>query len=96
MQEVLNNTTLSVIFSSIFYSSFHWTWDAEGIKFGLLTLFGGTVWSILFLASPNVFLLGFSHAILASLFYFMIQEGNTLEKRISFGKKRNIFMKIFN
>ena len=78
-----------------FYSSFHWSWDAKGIKFGLLTLFGGIVWSILFLTSPNIILLGISHAILASLYYFIVYEGNILRNRIIFKKKKNIFYRMF-
>jgi len=95
LQAVLKNPALVVIFSSVFYSSFHWGWDAKGIKFGFLTLFGGVVWSILFLTSPNVLLLGASHAVLASLYYFMVYEHNILEERLVFWHKKNLWQRIF-
>ncbi|MEW6610492.1 MAG: hypothetical protein AB1352_02615 [Patescibacteria group bacterium] len=95
LQVLLKNPTLAVIFSSVFYSSFHWGWDAKGIRFGFLTLFGGVVWSILFLTSPNVFLLGASHAVLASLYYFMVYERNILEERLIFWHKKNFWQRVF-
>jgi len=95
LHELIDNPALVVIFSSVFYSSFHWGWDAKGIKFGFLTLFGGVVWSILFLTSPNVLLLGVSHAVLASLYYFIVYEHNIFEKRLVFWQKKNLWQRVF-
>lgn len=87
LNELLADRSLVVIFSSIFYSSFHWGWDAKGIKFGILTLFGGVVMTLLFLESPNIILLGIAHAVMASLYYFLVYEGDILEKRLSLHRK---------
>ena len=96
LKELLNNTVLTVIFSGVFYSAFHWDWRAEELTFGFLTLLAGVVWAILFLSSPNIILLGISHAILASLYYFIVHKDNVLKRRkASFNKKKNAFTKTF-
>ncbi|MFA4873594.1 MAG: CPBP family glutamic-type intramembrane protease [Patescibacteria group bacterium] len=95
LNELFDNQTLVVIFSSVYYSSFHWGWDAKGIKFGFLTLLSGMVWSILFLTSPNILLLGASHAVLASLYYFIVYEHNILEERLVFWRKKNFLQRMF-
>lgn len=96
LNSLLGDRTLTIIFSSVFYSSFHWGWDAKGIKFGLLTLFAGAVWSLLFLSSPNVIPLGLSHAVLASIYYFMVREDNVLERRLSLKEGRGFLKLIFH
>ncbi|MDP1710433.1 MAG: hypothetical protein Q8L46_00610 [candidate division WWE3 bacterium] len=83
LQELLENKLLVVILSGAFFSSFHWGWNREGIGFGLLTLFLGFAFSTLFLQSPNVILLGVTHGILATLYYFVVSEENILDKRLS-------------
>ncbi len=91
LNDLLNNTVLVVIFSAIFFSSFHWNWRAKELRFGFLTLLAGVVWAILFLSSPNVFLLGASHAILASLYYFITNKDDVLKKQKTvFNKKKKI------
>ena len=84
LRYLVDDVSLVIIFSSVFYSSFHWNWDAKGIRFGLITLMSGVVWSVLYLKSPNIFLLGLSHGILASLYYFIVYEDNILRKKLSF------------
>lgn len=96
LSKVVDNKSLVVIFSSIFYSSFHWGWGPEGIRFGLLTLFAGVVWAILFLTSPNIYLLGFSHALLASIYYFMVRGDDILNVRLSLRKGRGISKLIYH
>jgi len=89
LNELLDNTVLAVIFSGVFYSAFHWDWKLKGFTFGFLTLLAGVVWAILFLNSPNIILLGASHAILGSLYYFVAYKGDILEERADFVKKRD-------
>ncbi len=89
LRELLDNTVLAVIFSSVFYSAFHWDWKLKGFTFGFFTLLAGVVWAILFLSSPNIILLGASHAALGSLYYFIVYKGNVLEEQVNFVKKRD-------
>jgi len=86
--ELLGSTALVVIFSGIFYSAFHWDWELKGFTFGFLTLIAGSVWAMLFLTNPNIFLLGISHAILGSLYYFIVYKGNILEEQADLVKKK--------
>jgi len=90
INKLVDEKILVILFSSVFFSSFHWGWDSKGIKFGLMTLFGGIVMSTLFLTSPNIYVLGITHGILASFYYFIVYEGNILEKRIHPNVKRSI------
>ena len=92
---LLEDRTLTIIFSSVFYSSFHWGWDVKGIKFGLLTLFAGAVWSLLFLSGSNVIMLGLSHAVLASIYYFVVYEDNVLEERLFLKESKGLLKLIF-
>jgi len=90
INKLVDEKILVILFSSVFFSSFHWGWDSKGIKFGLMTIFGGVVMSTLFLINPNIYILGIAHGILASFYYFIIYEGNILEKRIHPNVKRSI------
>ncbi len=94
LKELLNNNVLVVIFSGVFYSAFHWDWRAKELTFGFLTLFAGVVWAILFLSSPNIILLGVSHAILASLYYFIVHKDNVLKERADSIRKKDIVTKL--
>lgn len=96
LSRLLNDKSLVVIFSAVFYSSFHWGWDSGGIKFGILTLFGGIVWTLLFLTSPNIFLLGASHAVLAGIYYFIVRGENILERRLSIKEGKGLLKFIFH
>ena len=69
-----------VVISGIFFASFHW---GRGLRFGLMALVAGSVMAYLFLAGPNVILLGVSHAILASVYYYFVDERDTLDNRLS-------------
>lgn len=90
LKELLNSTVLAIIFSGVFYSAFHWDWELKGFTFGFFTLLAGVVWAILFLNSPNIFLLGVSHAILGSLYYFVVYKGNILEEQANFVERKKI------
>jgi len=79
---LLGNKALSVVLSGIFFAAFHWKAGIKGIKFGVMALVGGVVLSYLFLSSPNIILLGISHALLASAYYFWINDENNLERRL--------------
>lgn len=94
LSRILDSQSLVIIFSSVFYSSFHWGWGSKGLMFGLQTLFVGIVWSTLFLTSPNIFILGATHAVLASTYYFIVREENILEKRFNL-RKRGILKLLF-
>lgn len=80
LNKLIQEKILVILFSAVFFSSFHWGWDSKGIKFGILTLFGGVTMATLYLISPNVYLLGIVHGILASLYYFVVYEGNIARK----------------
>ena len=86
LNRVLEDKTLVIIFSSVFFSTFHWSWSPYGIKFGMLTLLAGVVNSLLYLSGTSIIILGFGHALIASLYYFIIYENNILEKRLSLKK----------
>ena len=90
INKLVDEKILVILFSAVFFSSFHWGWDSKGIKFGLMTIFGGVVMSTLFLINPNIYILGIAHGILASFYYFIVYEGNILEKRIHPNVKRSI------
>lgn len=90
ISKLIDEKILVILFSSVFFSSFHWGWDSKGIKFGLMTLFGGIVMSTLYLMSPNIYVLGIVHGILASFYYFIVYERNILEKRIHPNVKQSI------
>ena len=96
INKLVDEKILVILFSAVFFSSFHWGWDSKGIKFGLMTLFGGVVMSTLFLVSPNIYVLGIAHGILASFYYFIVYEGNILEKRIHPNVKRSILGIIYH
>lgn len=90
VSKLVDEELLVILFSSVFFSSFHWGWDFKGIRFGLMTLFGGVVMATLYLNSPNIYVLGIVHGILASFYYFIVYENNILEKRIHPNVKRSI------
>lgn len=94
LKELLDSTVITIIFSAIFYSAFHWDLELKGFTFGFLTLVAGVVWAALFLNSPNIILLGASHAILASLYYFVVHKGNVVEERLDSIKKNNVVTKL--
>jgi membrane protease YdiL (CAAX protease family) len=77
---ILGSRLPVVVISGIFFASFHW---GRGVRFGLMTLVAGSVMAYLFLTSPNVILLGVSHAILASVYYYFVDERDTLDNRLS-------------
>ncbi len=82
---ILGSKLPVVVISGIFFASFHW---GKGVRFGLMTLVAGSVMAYLFLASPNVILLGVSHAILASVYYYFVNESDTLDNRFSLKNAR--------
>lgn len=96
LSKLIGNKSLVVVFSSIIYASFHWGWGIKKITFGFLTLIAGIVWSILFLSSPNIYLLGLSHAVLASLYYFRVRADNILESRLSIKQASGILRHIYH
>lgn len=83
LNRLLGDKAYVVIFSTLFYSSFHWGWETRQIRLGFLTLFAGAVWTMIYLQSPNIYLLAASHAILASLYYFIVHPYDILSRRLS-------------
>lgn len=86
LNRLLGSANLVIIYSSVFYASYHFGWDSKGLIFGLQALFAGIVWANLFLISPNIYVLGFTHAVLASTYYFLVGEEDILEKRLNLRK----------
>ncbi len=82
LNTLLGNQVLAVLLSGIFFASFHLKKGTRGIRFGIMALLGGFVMSYLFLSSPNIILLGVSHAFLASGYYFWVNDENNLERRL--------------
>ena len=87
--DLFNSKTLSILFTTAFFSLFHY--NKKNKTFFILAILGGLAWSTIFLYSPNVFALGFSHAIIAYFYYNLLYKGNILKKRIPFklNKKRS-------
>jgi hypothetical protein len=94
--KVVGDHNLTILFSSIIYASFHWGWGIKKITFGFLTLIAGIVWSTLYLKSPNIYLLGLSHAILASIYYFRVRVDNILQSRLSLSEGRGLLKHIYH
>lgn len=95
LAEVISDKSLVVIFSTLFYSSFHWGWETRQIRLGFLTLFAGAIWTMIYLKSPNIYLLGVSHALLASLYYFIVYPYDILGDRLSI-KGRGLLKLIYH
>lgn len=96
LSQIINDRNLVITFSTLFYSSFHWSWEVSQIRLGFLTLIAGAVWSTVFLGSPNIYLLGVSHAFLASIYYYLVNPGNILEKRLSLNGAKGLFKHIYH
>jgi len=82
LNTLLGNKVLAILLSGIFFATFHLREGTRGIRFGVMAFVGGVVMSYLFLTSPNIILLGVSHAILASGYYFWVNDENNLERRL--------------
>ena len=83
INNLIENTNIVVISSGLFFALFHWGWGSKSIRFGILSFIAGVVWAILFLKSPNILLLGASHAVLAGFYYSLVYEGNILQKKFT-------------
>lgn len=96
LSQIIEDRGLVVIFSTIFYSSFHWGWETRQIKLGFMTLFAGAVWTILYLKSPNIYLLALSHALLASLYYYLVYPYDILKQRLSLKSGKGLLKLIYH
>lgn len=96
LSQVVSDKSLVIIFSTLFYSSFHWGWETRQIKLGFMTLFAGAVWTTIYLNSPNIYLLGISHALLASLYYFIVYPYDILGDRLSLKDGKGLLKHIYH
>lgn len=95
VSQLVSDRNLVVVFSTLFYSSFHWGWETRQIRLGFMTIFAGAVWAMLYLQSPNIYLLAISHAFAASLYYYVVFPYDILSRRLSI-KGRGILKLIYH
>lgn len=96
LSQLVDDRSLVVIFSTLFYSSFHWGWETRQIKLGFMTLFAGAVWTMVYLRSPNIYLLAVSQGILASLYYFIVYPYDILGERLSLKNGKGLLKHIYH